>query len=286
VVTSFTFTVHPIPPLTLFTLAWPWAAAAEVLAAWQGWSPAAPKELWSNCQLLVTGQVAGQSPYALKVTGVYAGPTAACSSALAPLLTAVGSAPSSQFVGPESYLNAMLIEAGCEGQAVAACHLAEPGSSGTLSRAAFRAKSTFINSALPASGTAAVVHAVETLASDVPQVGGGIVFDGYGGAINEVAVADTAFVHRDAIACAQYSTTYASATPDPSVVAAAHTWLTETQDAFAPYGRGSYQNYIDPDLVDWAQAYYGSNLPRLMAVKRAVDPDDFFHFAQSIPLTA
>ena len=35
VVTSFEFTVHPMPVVTLFTLQYPWGAAATMLAAWQ-----------------------------------------------------------------------------------------------------------------------------------------------------------------------------------------------------------------------------------------------------------
>jgi len=61
VVTSFTFNVHPIPPVTLFTLEWPWAEAATVLNAWLRWAPLTPNELWANCQLAADGLGAGQS---------------------------------------------------------------------------------------------------------------------------------------------------------------------------------------------------------------------------------
>ena len=44
----------------------------------------------------------------------------------------------------------------------------------------------------------------------------------------------------------------------------------------------SYQNYMDPALTNWRQAYYGRNLRRLRAVKCAYAPDRFFRFAQSV----
>jgi hypothetical protein len=282
VVTQFTFTVHPMPDITLFTLTWPWGDAESVLGAWLNWMPSTPNELWANCQLASDGVAGGET---VKVTGVYAGSVGACSSALAPFLSAVGSTPSYRFVGPEEYTRAMLIEAGCEDDTVAQCHLAGAGSAGTLSRSSFTAKSSYVNQPLQSAGTTAVISAVESLASTVPGVGGGIVFDGYGGAINHVAAGDTAFVHRAAIACAQYSVNLGSGNPASSTFTAVRGWLEQTQTTFAPYAQGSYQNYIDPTLTDWAQAYYGSNLPRLMGVKGKYDPDDIFHFAQSIPLS-
>ena len=56
IVTSFTFTVHPIPSVTLFTLDWPWGEAANVLDAFLRWIPSAPNELWANCQLAAERQ--------------------------------------------------------------------------------------------------------------------------------------------------------------------------------------------------------------------------------------
>jgi len=277
VATSFTFGLHPLPELALFTVNWPWDAAAEVLGKWQDWMATAPDELWSNCQL----QSAGSGGLNVRSNGVFVGRPQSLTTALQPLLRA--GAPSSQFVGPDSYLHAMLVEAGCENLSVGQCHLSGEDTGGTLARSSFAATSAYLTSALSGAGIDAAVQAVERLQATVPSVGGGLVFDPYGGAINTVAPDATAFVHRHALCAVQSSTSWGPGA-DSSTVEAAQQWLAQTADAMAPFvSRSAYQNYIDPTLADWAEAYYGSNLPRLVAVKRRYDPDDFFHFAQSVP---
>ena len=274
VVTSFEFRTFPIPDaITLFTLEWPWGAAGSVLDAWLRWIPSAPDELWANCQLFASGTVGSGL---VKVTGVFVGNVNVCSAALNPLTTAVNEATTYHFVGPEDYLTATMIEAGCEGKPVAQC--AAPAQS------AFAAKSSYVGGALPEGAVSAIVSALSSLPASLPGAGGGVVFDGYGGAINRVAANETAFVHRSAVSCAQYSVTFATSPPSQTATAAAAAWLGQLQQAFEPVTQGSYQNYIDPTLADWQQAYYGSNLPRLQQVKRHYDPDGVFHFAQSIPV--
>jgi FAD/FMN-containing dehydrogenase len=274
IVTSFGFRTHSIPEaITLFTLEWPWEAAETVLDAWLRWISAAPDELWANCQLFSSGTVGGGL---VKVTGVFVGSVSACSAALSPLTTSVSDTTTYRFVGPEDYLTATMIEAGCEGKPVAQC--AAPAQS------PFATKSSYIGGELPGEAVTAIVSALASLPASLPGAGGGVVFDGYGGAINQVAASKTAFVHRSAASCAQYSVTYASTPPAQSAKSDAAAWLQHLHKVFEPVALGSYQNYIDPTLADWQHAYYGSNLPRLQRVKRRYDPDDVFRFAQSIPV--
>jgi hypothetical protein len=155
-----------------------------------------------------------------------------------------------------------------------------------LERSAYAAKSEYVSKPLPSAGLAAAAHAVEELHAGHPGLGGGLAFDAYGGAINRVPAHATAFVHRDTICAIQATVTWGSV-PSAHAFAAGRGWLEGTAKALAPFTTGAaYQNYIDPALADWQHAYYGSNLKRLSSVKRSYDPDNVFHFPQSIPLHA
>ncbi|MGF7238219.1 MAG: FAD-binding oxidoreductase [Frankia sp.] len=278
VVTSFTFATHPTRSLALFSYRWDWSHASEVLGAWLGWAPFAPDELWSNCVLSAAG---GTTPR-ISVSGVYVGSSDAAAPVVRRLLGGVGAAPVSSFLADRGYLPAMLIEAGCAGMTVPACHLPTQNPAGTLSRVAQLAASDYVNAPLSTAGRAAVTAGIERRSATPGAGGGAIAFDSYGGAINRVSPSSTAFVHRGALACIQYTAGYstsASATSKKTNAA----WLADFHTSMRPYVDGyAYQNYIDANLPDWQHAYYGANADRLKRVKREYDPRGLFHFAQAI----
>jgi FAD/FMN-containing dehydrogenase len=278
VVTTFTFSTHPIPDLSLFTIDWSWSRATDVLGAWQRWMADAPDELWSNCQLLS----AGSSGLFVRSSGVFIGSIEALEIELSKFL-AVSGPPRSRFVGDDTYLHTMLVEAGCDDIAPAACRLTAPGGPGTLSRAMFNAKSAYGSRVMSSAGLEAVVEVVTHASEAAPDAGAALIFDAYGGEINSPRPDATAFVHREALFGVQMTLEF-SPEADPATIPQHSLWLDQAALALAPSCNGeAYQNYIDPMLKDWEKAYYGSNLARLSEVKHRYDPDDIFRFAQSIP---
>ncbi len=263
IVTEFTFRVHPVDRAIAFRLVWPNNFPTAALREWQKFAQSAPDELgfvlvMSGSQGRITG---------IRCTGQYlpvtAGQTPSVSTLrtlLAPLL-AVGNPTLT--TRSFSYLEAARFFAG----------------NGDPDRVFFKGKSDYSIGALSTAGVSAFISALRGSASPVAAI-----FEAYGGAINRVAEADTAFPHRgDTRFCLQYFAEWSSSAATNGRVAAVRALYA----AMRPHLPGfSYVNYIDLDLTDWAQAYYKGNLPRLQAVKQQYDPDNVFHFAQSIPLPA
>ena len=279
IVTSLTLSTHPISTVTLFTLEWPWAAAAEVIAAWQHWITTIPDELWSICHVLNTKS--GPSP-SITVDGAYVGTSAALTPWLNTVRGAVGG--SSESVGAYGFIDAMLTEAGCSGESLAACHLPTENPLGTVTREPSLAHSDIAVEPLSTAAITTILTGVEARqANSMATTRAGVALDALGGAINRVAPDATAFVHRNGLFSTQYNATWpigASA----AVVASNVAGVSALYAAMRPYASGSaYQNYIDPSLATWQQAYYGANLPRLMSVQARYDPTGVLQFAQSIP---
>jgi FAD/FMN-containing dehydrogenase len=282
VATSFTFSTVPAPPLTTFSLSWRWAAAADVLAGWQQWAPPAPDEIWSTLLLLAHPAGGGSTPV-VRVSGVCIGSVPHTASLVDDLVRAVGSPPSDRSTAtPDGILAAMLLEAGCSTLDVQACRLPTQGPRGMLQRRPLIGASDYLTQPLSSAGIEVVVDFIDQRQADPAVREGGAQFDAYGGAINRVAPADTAFVHRRALASIQRTSSFSPGDP-PSTIERGRRWLGEYTAALRPHVSGeSYQNYADPDLADWARAYYGSNLPRLRAIRAAADPDRLFSFPQAL----
>jgi FAD/FMN-containing dehydrogenase len=282
VATSFTVSTVPAPQLSTFSLRWPWSAAADVLAGWLEWAPAAPDEIWSTLLLLAHPASAPQTPV-LRVSGVCVGTPAHAASLVDGLVRAVGSRPSARSSSaPNGILAAMLLEAGCSDLSVAACRLPSQGPSGALERKPLIGASDYLTEPLSAPGVGVVVDFVDQRQADTLLGEGGAQFDAYGGVINRVPAADTAFVHRGALACVQRTSSFRPG-DSSATIERGRRWLKEFTAALRPYVSGeSYQNYVDPDLAEWAQAYYGDNLSRLRGIRSAADPERLFSFPQAL----
>jgi len=277
IATSIGFDTFPVGDVALFTMHWPWAAAAAVVNGWMHGIENAPDALSTNC-ILESPHPAG--PPLLQVAGIWLGSVAQLNPILDALVFSVGSQASTRFVETKPLAHINYVEAGCAQLSQSQCHLIGQTSQGQLARFPTYAHSNYVAAPLSGAGIAAVVAGIhERVQAQQP---GAIAFDAYGGAINRVATDATAFVHRNALCCAQYSVTY-EPNDAASTVAGHKAWLAAYKSSLAPYVTGeSYQNYIDSTLTNPGAAYYGMNLPRLRNVKKKWDTDNVFHFAQSI----
>jgi FAD/FMN-containing dehydrogenase len=281
VATSFTFRTRPLAQLVLFFLSWPWAQAASVIAGWQAWAPHAPDALWSNLHLTAA---AGGSVPSVQVGGTFLGSPGAAGQLLQQLYARVGPAPSSTYLQETGYLDAMLLEAGCSGKAVPQCHLPWQAAGGTLARQPAFARSDFFTRPLPGAAIRSLLAGVTQMQQvrGMPGAVGAVAFDALGGAVNRAPAAATAFVHRNALFLAQYSTSWTTG-PAGAAARRQRAWLDRVYAAMRPHASGeAYQNYLDPRLPGWQAAYYGANYPRLAQIKASYDPQQLFRFPQGI----
>ncbi|MEX2430557.1 MAG: BBE domain-containing protein, partial [Dehalococcoidia bacterium] len=102
---------------------------------------------------------------------------------------------------------------------------------------------------------------------------------GGGGALSSLRPEDTAVYWRHARFIVQYDGFWTAPDDGRKIM----DWVEQFRNDMLSYTEGAYVNYVDSRIAEPLEAYYGKNLERLRQVKKRYDPDNFFHFPQSIP---
>jgi len=123
---------------------------------------------------------------------------------------------------------------------------------------------------------------IEKISEDICQTtidNPGIIFqiNALGGAINTVDAESAAYAHREYPFLGELQAYWQSEGQKKRIMPGVDKIRQILKDIPAHYA-----NYPDPDLKEPAKAYYGNSLGRLRALKRKLDPGDFFQPTQGL----
>jgi hypothetical protein len=261
IVTSFVFAPRPAAPTTNFRLTWTFDRAVDVIDAWQRWAPTGPDELSASLTLIATG---GLDAPVVEIFGAMLGTESETTALLDEPVAGVGE-PASAFVGTMPHREAV-------------AHWAALGdrfrtvTDGAPRQRLFRlTKSEFFLRTIPGDSIAPLVahFAAGAAFGDERELS----FIPWGGAYNRLASDETAFPFRQELFTLQHAITVDPASAEHSD-ADADAWLTQSWELAHRWATGGvFPNFGDPELIDPAAAYYGTNFARLSAIKARYDPD-------------
>ncbi len=273
IATAFTFRVTPIGDVSIYNVVWEWKDLQPVLQAWQKWAPDADDRLTSILKLNA------ESSGTVASIGQYVGGGEELRTLLRPLVAAAP--PQRVEIKTVPYIEAVEHFAGIKPEHERwAAHWSgswaahAPG--GVAGGNPFKNTSAYAYDRFGPDAVDTIIQALR----EAPNHTGLVQLDAYGGAVARVPADATAFGHRAGVL---WNMQFQAYWTDPSEQDANIDWVEAFRQALLPYTRGAYVNYIDRDIADWPMQYYGKNFERLTEVKRTWDPDNVFHYAQSIP---
>ena len=281
VVTSYRVTPHTLTLVNVTNLAFSWDQAPAVLDGYTRWLAQAPHTIGGGAYLNLPDADPAATP-TVSVSMVSVGTAEELAAEVDTLVELTGE-PVGRQVATMPYRDLMMAIYQCSGLTAAECRRSEKTPTGKLSRPAFGLeRSRLVDEPFSRSGWEQVVEAFDAdrIAGHFRQ----LEVHAFGGEANTPARTATAYVHRDALFCVNYRDTIGDPALSTSAhQAAAHTWVNRGFDTIDPYSSGeSYQNWIDPDLPNWKQAYYAENYPRLVEIKQKYDPTRLFSFPQAV----
>ena len=261
VIAGLVFKTQPFGEQWRFKVIWPGDDFVEVFSQWQAWSLNTPDEITSGLVFR-----ASEGSIICNLQGTVVGTQAEAEAQLSSVLAAVRATPTS-ITHPDSRITPDCNPS--HGYGI------EPG----------KRKSALSTGNVDTAGLEKMLQAWKDRLEDpvLTATKGTVIFESWGGQSSVPAANATAFVHRDAKISAQFIALWDEGNEQQAQ--ANRTWIDTMYSEVRPsFDLGCYQGYWDRDVVDWQQAYYGSNWSRLKTVKAKYDPDDFFKFPQSVPV--
>ncbi|VBB07205.1 Hypothetical protein LUCI_2449 [Lucifera butyrica] len=264
--TSFRFQARRIDTVGFAEINWDLGDLEKVLRIWQRYTfPGADERLTptlfitSSLQPVQSNFAGKQSPdfFPVVMQGVFLGPATELRRLLQPLLQ-TGS-PRKITIEEMPWL-----------EAVDRLSASQP-----TTPSPFKSTDCFIHSKLPE----AAISTVRRFIDNPPTSSVTVLFHGLGGAIAKVPSHATAYFYRQAWSKIALWATWD--TPDDA--SAGIRWEEDFRMAMLPYTCGVYVNSPNLAIKNWPIAYYGCNFEQLTRVKAKYDPENVFHFPQSIP---
>jgi FAD/FMN-containing dehydrogenase len=249
IATSFTLDIRPLSTVTIYEATWDWQHLSELFSVWQDLAPSADDRLGS---VFLASSEAGAT---ITSYGMFVGSEEARLRDLLQPLLGIGK--------PEVTIKAMPNHDAFKHLAV----IPDPPRNDKFS-------SVWVYDSLPAQA----IETVGRFLKDAPDAEANIWCLSWGGAVGRIPTGGTAFFHRKARYYMEWDTSWKDASGEKEAL----TWVERFRVAMGPYVEGSYINVPDRSIND-LRTYYGDNLARLQEVKRKYDPENVFHFEQSIP---
>ena len=261
VATSFEFQLHPVGPEVYAGLVvYPFAQARQILRAWRDFTQTSPDELsvWAVMRKAHPLPFLPESAHGTDVVIfplVYSGDVAAGQRAASPVLEF--GEPLASHLGPTPYA----------GFQTAFDPLLTPGGRNYWKSNNF---STLSDAAL---------DVMLASAARLPGPECEIFIGQVGGAMARVKHDATAFVGRDA----HYIMNVHGRWSDPQDDERVRSWARQAFLEVAPHATGSgYVNFLTEDEAERVAASYGTNYPRLQALKQRYDPGNLFRMNLNI----
>lgn len=253
IVTAFQFQLHPVGPVLAGKVVYPLERAQEVLRFYLDYSGSAPDELTAYASLATTP--GGQPVIAISLC--YGGALQEGERVVAPLRRF--GTPLADLIRPKSYLS--LLTVADRGAPAGRCYYEKARTLSVLSEEAIETMVEY--------GAACTSPWSQVLLQHVH------------GAASRVDPSETAFALREESYVMSIVAAWdgrEAGKPNQHIA-----WTRAFWRAMEPHARpGVYVNFLGEEGQGRVQAAYGSNYPRLVALKNRFDPTNFFSLNQNI----